>query len=103
MNTAADKRQALREKLAALSDADLAQRLYLISLIGRLDAELLAMRILFGPDDPDEPLRFSPKPDARLTALQHLFQQELVRRQGLKPLPIIHIEGEEHANNNGTH
>jgi hypothetical protein len=103
MNTPAeDKRQAFREKLAALDDADLAKRLYLIGLVQRIDAELLAMATLFG--DPNEPLRLTPVPDVRVTSLAHLFQQEWKRR-AIAATKILHIEegGENHAHNNGAH
>jgi hypothetical protein len=97
-----DKRQAFREKLAALDDAELARRMYCIGLVQRLDNEINALATLFG--DPNEPLRLTPPPDVRVTGLAHLFQQELKRR-AIAATKIVHIEeGEEnHANNNGTH
>ncbi len=78
MNSAEDKRAALREKLAKLSDAELAKRLYLIGLVARIDAELLAMVTLFGSGD--EPLQLSPPPDGRITSIQHLLMVEIKRR-----------------------
>jgi hypothetical protein len=95
-----DKRQAFRAKPANLTDAELAKRLYLIGLVGRIDAELLAMATLFG--DPNEPLRLTPPPDTRVTSLAHLFQQELKRR-AIAATKVVHIEGEDHAHNTGTH
>jgi hypothetical protein len=103
MNTPAeDRRQAFREKVAALDDAALAKRLYLIGLVARIDNELLAMATLFG--DPNEPLQLTPPPDVRVTSLAHLFQQELKRRR-VAATKIVHTEGEDHANHaqNGAH
>jgi len=108
MNTPAeDKRQEVREQLAKLSDVELARRIYCIGLVQRLDNEIIALATLFG--DPNEPLRLTPPPDTRVTALAHLMQQELRRRANAK-LKLLHTEGEEkhdhtnHANQqNGSH
>ncbi len=104
-----------REKLAPLSDAELAKRLYLAGLVQRIDAELIAMKTLFGSGD--EPLRFSPAPDTRLTALLHLIlhlmMQEIKRRAQAQAqanssheLTAEEKKEENHANhaeNNGNH
>jgi len=100
-----------REKLAPLSDAELAKRLYLAGLVQRIDAELIAMKTLFGSGD--APLRFSPAPDTRLTALLHLMMQEIKRRAQAQAqanssheLTAEEKKEENHANhaeNNGNH
>jgi len=100
MNTPEDKRQEVREQLAKLSDVELARRIYCVGLVQRLDNEIIALATLFG--DPNEPLRLSPPPDTRVTALAHMMQQELKRRASAK-LKLLHTEGEnDHANSNGT-
>ncbi len=70
--------EAFRTKLASLTDADLAKRLYLCGLVCRIESELLAFMTLCG--DGDEPLTLTPPPDARLSAMQHMMMQEIKRR-----------------------
>jgi hypothetical protein len=107
MSTTEVKQLEFRERLAALSDVDLARRVYLCGLVSRIDNELLALSTLFGA--PDEPLKLAQPPDTKLTTLQHLMQVELKRRcsatkaingaaaQQKRPI------GEQHDHANGTH
>ena len=95
MTTAAE---AFRSRIAAIDDGELAKRLYLCSLVQRIDAELVAFATLCG--DSAEPLQLTPAPDARLTAILHMMQQELKRRCAARIKQPR--EGETNANN-GAH
>src|SRR6266699_3470116 len=94
---------AFRLRIDAIDDAELARRLYLCSLVQRIDAELQAFMVLCG--DGGEPLQLTPPPDARLTSLQHLMQVELKRRCAARiKQQTVHTEGESaHAQQNGSH
>ncbi len=100
MTTAAE---AFRGRIAAIDDAELARRLYLCSLVQRIDAELAAFMTLCG--DGAEPLNLVPAPDARLTAMLHMLQQEFKRRCAARiKQQTVHTEGESaHAQQNGNH
>ena len=90
--------EAFRSRIAQIDDAELAKRLYLCSLVQRIDAELAAFMTLCG--DGAEPLSLQPAPDARLTAILHLMQQELKRRVAARIKQ--QREGESaHAQQNG--
>ncbi len=91
----------LREKLAKLTDAELAKRLYLIGLVARLDTELLVMATFFGSGD--EPMRLEPPPDARVTALQHMMMQEMKQRSAVSAFHEREKGGHEDGNTNSTH
>jgi hypothetical protein len=94
--------EAFRERCKQLDDAELARRLYLISLVQRLDAELQAFMVLCGSGE--EPLHLMPAPDAKLTSMLHLMQAELKRRVAATiKRQIGHTEGESAHEQNGTH
>jgi hypothetical protein len=118
MNMNADERAQFREGLAHLTDAEIANRLYLCGLIQRVDSEILAMKLLFGSGEKnngDGQLVFEPPVDTQVTAFQHIFQAELKRRfaaqakakeQQKRSLLEVAAEGEEQnhaAQQNGNH
>ncbi len=93
--------EEFRLKLQHLSDAELVRKQYVLGLCQRLDNELLALRVLFGPGD--EPLQLSPPPDTKLSGLAHLFQQELLRRNlATQAKTRLHTEGENDRGNTNS-